>query len=102
MSLDVNQLRTYWESELQRIGALPNSYVTQPNQHKLPEITNASNSSEKLNSKQSLTEGLEDKEILLLNLFREFTKKDEGKVLAAELGKFARFVQSDIAKASKQ
>jgi hypothetical protein len=100
MSFDVNQLRTHLENELlQRIGVLQNNSAITSDLNKLTGITK-SNSPDKLEFKQSLTNGLEDKEIILLTLFKEFTKKDEGKVLAAELGKFARYVQSEIAKST--
>lgn len=39
-------------------------------------------------------------EKLFLQLYREYVKKDEGKQLASELGKFARFTQSEVAKTS--
>lgn len=48
----------------------------------------------------SLISQLGDKELLLLKLFNEFTKKDEGRVLASELGKFARYVQSEVSKSA--
>lgn len=100
MQLDIQGIRSQLEREiLSRYGVLPNHGV-QPEVDKLNGITNASNSPDKLNFKQSLVNSLEEKELLLLHLYREFTKKDEGKVLAAELGKLARFVQSEVAKAN--
>ena len=47
-----------------------------------------------------IPEGLTGTEKLFLQLYREFVKKDDGKQLAAELGKFSRFAQSELAKAS--
>ena len=38
------------------------------------------------------------KERLLMDVYREFTKKDDGKALASEIGKLARFMQSEVAK----
>ncbi len=102
MSYDLNNIRTRLENELlQRIGLHPNNAV-QHNTERLTGITSndGGNSLSKLNSKQSLTSALEDKEIILLHLLGEFTKKDEGKVLASELNKFARYVQSEAAKAN--
>ncbi len=64
-------------------------------------ITNASNSPAVQEFKQSpTTRTLDDKETLLIDWYREFTQKDEGKVLASEFGKFARFLQSEVAKSS--
>jgi hypothetical protein len=37
---------------------------------------------------------------LLLQMYSEFVKKDDGKQLASEIGKFARFIQSEVAKTS--
>lgn len=109
MSTMEAQLRAYLEDKLiQGTGLLQRNHATSgtptaPNQNRLNEvIPNGINSSSKSDFKQSLTSGLEEKEILLINLLREFTKKDEGKVLVAEFGKFARFLQSEVAKASKE
>jgi hypothetical protein len=102
MQLDSQGIRSQLEREiLARYGVLPNG-TTLPEANKLNGITNASNSLDKLDFKQSLVDSLEDKEFLLIHLYREFTKKDDGKVLAAELGKLARFVQSEVAKADKK
>jgi len=38
------------------------------------------------------------KEKLLIDMYREFTKKDDGKALASEFSKFSRFIQSEVAK----
>ena len=38
------------------------------------------------------------KEKLLLDMYREFTKKDDGKALSSEFSKFSRFIQSEVAK----
>jgi hypothetical protein len=81
---------------LARLGA----YITPPSTHG---INPAVNSPVVQEFKQSSTiPEIGDKEIILLKLFGEFTKKDEGKVLASELGKFARFVQSEVAKSSSR
>lgn len=103
MQLDIQGIQSQLEREiLARLkGVLPNQGIL-PEADKLNGITNASNSPDKLDFKQSLVDSLEDKEFLLIHLYREFTKKDEGKVLAAELGKLARFVQSEVAKANKK
>lgn len=59
---------------------------------------------QQLKDKESsvVSEGLSGTEKLFLQLYREFVKKDDGKQLAAELGKFSRFAQSELAKASSQ
>jgi hypothetical protein len=65
-------------------------------------VSNATNSPATQEFKQSpITHITDEKEFLLLTWFREFNQKDEAKVLASELGKFARFVQSESAKSSK-
>lgn len=44
---------------------------------------------------------VEGQEALLLRLYDEFVKTDEGKQLAANLARFARFAQSKAAKESQ-
>jgi len=74
-------------------------------------ITTGNSSPVNLQDKQSQTETLglpvEDasvnspvtsKEKLLIDMYREFTKKDDGKALASEFSKFSRFIQSEVAK----
>lgn len=100
MALDVNKLRADLENQLlTRIGILPNYAI--PTGVQSSEGSTYSTSPEKQNYKQSPLAELNNKEVILLKLFGEFTKKDEGKELSAGLGKFARFVQSELAKTSK-
>lgn len=101
MHLDVNKLTAQLERELYaRIAPHLTQDVKVSDPNRLTGVTQQSNSSDKSDFKQSLTSLLEDKEVILLKLLGEFTKKDEGKVLASELGKFARYVQSEVMKAS--
>ncbi len=99
MQIDVNKFRADLENQLlTRIGILPNYGVPTGVQSSDGSIMNTS---PEKNYKQSSIAQLSDKEVILLKLFGEFTKKDEGKELSAELGKFSRFVQSEVMKASK-
>ncbi len=108
--MDVNRLRpedlnrelTQQLHQLLLARIMPAQRYNNPEQVKLDGITNDSNSPVQLDSKQSLTREVDAKECILIDLFREFTKKDEGKVLASELGKFARFAQSESAKSSNK
>ena len=72
-------------------------------------ITNASpvNLQDKQSQAETLGLPIEDtsvnspvtsKEKLLIDMYREFTKKDDGKALASEFSKFSRFIQSEVAK----
>lgn len=66
--------------------------VTQPNLG--GNVTDIS--STKPSTEQSLPYSTEEK--LLVDWYREFSKQDDGKALAAGMGKFSRFIQSTVAR----